>query len=370
MNSETIYTASVAGPRSYGLGELIALNDELIALVKSGVPIERGLLDFSGDLSGRLKTLTATIGERVARGESLPDVLASRDLNLPPVYAALVSAGMRSGRLTVAMEQLAESARRIAEMRRLVMTSLLYPLLLVWVACSIIVALAPKWVSLLQHSYWFMRIEPSPATVTFVDWLPVVAEYAKWFPYVFAIVIVLWWLAVGRAVSAQPGATARGFRWVPGVRSMLRTSSSATFCEILHLLIAHGEPLPSALRLAGETSGDPQMAEAARLLGERLARGERIAADDPTLRRIPALLRWMLAGQQAGHLHASAMKAASESYRQRTLVLVEWMSIYVPMLIVVAIGGVVVALVTLGVIGPWTTLLDGLSDSIGRGASY
>ena len=109
------------------------------------------------------------------------------------------------------------------------------------------------------------------------------------------------------------------------------------------------------------------MADAARLLGERLARGERIAADDPTLRRIPALLRWMLAGDGTGRLYASAMQAASENYRQRTLLLVEWMSIYVPMLIVVMIGGLVVLLVTFGVISPWTTLLNGLGDSIGRG---
>src|SRR5687768_10178780 len=92
VNDQPIYSAALVGPRDYGLDDLISLNDELVALVKSGVPIERGLLDFTGDLSGRLKTLTAAVSSRLARGESLPQALASRELRLPPVYAALVTA--------------------------------------------------------------------------------------------------------------------------------------------------------------------------------------------------------------------------------------------------------------------------------------
>jgi hypothetical protein len=162
-----------------------------------------------------------------------------------------------------------------------------------------------------------------------------------------ALAIFVWWFAAGRAASAQPTVTARWFRWMPGVRGMLLNCSSATFCEVLYLLIEHGEPLPQALTLAGQTAGDPRLAHAAK--------------------RIPALLRWMLAGDPTLSGHAAAIRAAGESYRQRTMLFVEWMSIYVPMLLVVSIGGLVVTLFTFGIIGPWVTLLQGIGDGIGRG---
>jgi type II secretory pathway component PulF len=148
---------------------------------------------------------------------------------------------------------------------------------------------------------------------------------------------------------------------------MLRSSSAATFCEMLALLIEHGEPLPPALALAGATSGDPQLAAAAQTLGERIAHGERVATSDRSLRRIPALLRWMLVGRAAGGEHVAAIRAAGENYRHRTLIYVEWMSIYVPMLLVVTIGGVAVLLFTFGVLTPWTSLLYEIGDSVGRG---
>jgi hypothetical protein len=131
--------------------------------------------------------------------------------------------------------------------------------------------------------------------------------------------------------------------------------------------VEHGEPLPQALALAGTTSGDPQLASAARTLGERVARGEKLATDDRSLRRIPALLRWMLVGPASGRQHSAAIRAAGDNYRHRTLLYVEWMSIYVPMLLVVAIGGVAVLLFTFGILTPWTSLLYGIGDSIGRG---
>jgi type II secretory pathway component PulF len=212
-----------------------------------------------------------------------------------------------------------------------------------------------------------MRVPMNPWSEAFLRFVGWATQYFTWLPIVLAVGIFLWWYAAGRAVSAQPIATARWFRWLPGMRGMLRTSAAATFCEILALLVEHGEPLPSALALAGTTSGNPRLATAANLLGERLARGENIAPSDRQLRHIPALVCWMIAGSQQGGQLVAAIRAAGENYRERTLLAAEWMSIYVPMLLVVAIGGAAVLLFTFGVLGPWSTLLYGIGDSIGRG---
>src|SRR3954454_5443535 len=58
-----------AGGGAMALEELIALNDEIAALVRAGVPLERGLLDVGGELRGRLRAIATGLGGRVGGGE-------------------------------------------------------------------------------------------------------------------------------------------------------------------------------------------------------------------------------------------------------------------------------------------------------------
>src|SRR6516165_9780269 len=92
------------------LEQLIALNEEILALARAGMPLERGMLDLGADLPGRLRVITNTLGQRMRAGESLSDALAASGGGIPPVYRAVVDAGVKSGRLAVALEGLATYA--------------------------------------------------------------------------------------------------------------------------------------------------------------------------------------------------------------------------------------------------------------------
>ena len=116
---------SAAGAIS--LDELIALNDEIAALVRAGVPLDRGLWRLGGDLGGRLGRLAARLGEGLGRGESLAAALGGSDAGFPPFYCAVVEAGARTGRLAAALETVAGGTRRLADARRMVVASMIYP---------------------------------------------------------------------------------------------------------------------------------------------------------------------------------------------------------------------------------------------------
>ena len=83
--------AGNAGPIS--IDELGALNEEIAALARAGVPLERGLLRAGSDLSGSLKKITQALGSRLSRGESLPRALEAEKAAIPPLYRAVVEAG-------------------------------------------------------------------------------------------------------------------------------------------------------------------------------------------------------------------------------------------------------------------------------------
>ena len=79
---------------SITIDELAALNDEITALVRAGVPLDRGLLQASGELPGGLKRVTQAIGERLKRGESLSQALEAESR----VDATPLPGGGRGGR--------------------------------------------------------------------------------------------------------------------------------------------------------------------------------------------------------------------------------------------------------------------------------
>ena len=99
-----------------GLDALVALNDEMAALVRAGVPLDQGLTQLARDLPGRMGAVAKRLGDRLAAGESLDRAVSHEEAALPPVWRAVVMAGVRSGQLAVALEGLSQTGRRIAEL--------------------------------------------------------------------------------------------------------------------------------------------------------------------------------------------------------------------------------------------------------------
>ena len=107
--------ATPTGPIT--IDQLLALNEEIAALVRAGVPLDRGLLDAGRDVRGQLGRIAGALGRRLGRGESLVAALGAERKAIPPLYRAVVEAGTRAGRLPVALEGMARYVRGYSEAR-------------------------------------------------------------------------------------------------------------------------------------------------------------------------------------------------------------------------------------------------------------
>src|SRR5689334_7744394 len=141
----------VGGAGRISVEELGALNDEIAALVRAGVPLERGLLRAGSDLSGGLKRITQALGSRLSRGESLGQALEAEKGAIPPLYRAVVEAGARSGRLPAALEGMAGYLRGVSDARRTIGLALWYPGMVLCLAyvlfAGLVFLVAPRFVS-------------------------------------------------------------------------------------------------------------------------------------------------------------------------------------------------------------------------------
>jgi type II secretory pathway component PulF len=359
MSQASVQPAEKALPAAeVSLDDLIALGDEMAALARSGVPLERGLLNLGQEIPGRLGRLARELGERASRGESLTQVMAAQPEVFPQIYRVVVEAGLRAGRLSVALEGLTASARRLAEMRRIIGLAIVYPLAVLLLAHGLFVFFVLHVAPELQTAYAELRARPN----RLLDWFVAIGDSAHiWGPAVPVIVLLfagLWWRHSGRALLVHPGRAGRLLGWVPWMGRLIRYSQASMFAEVFALLIEHHVALDDALRLAARASGDPATCRTAEAAGAALRRGEPMSDQ---LLGCPPLLGWLLATRPERRVLLAAARHAADHYRWRAAYQAEAVRTVVPVLLTAVIGGTVALLYCLTLLAPWTSLLEGLS---------
>jgi general secretion pathway protein F len=344
------------------IDELAALNDEIAALVRAGVPLERGLLRAGSDLTGGLKRIAQALGARLSRGESLSEALEAEKSTIPPLYRAVVEAGARSGRLPVALEGLARYVRSYSEARAAIGVALWYPILVLSLAyglfLGLVIEIVPRFIGAFE-SLGLKVIEP-------LHWLAGIGELAPYWWPLWPILLVLlgiaWWRS-GTAASFQTSSWTI-FRLIPWMRSLLSDYEAAGFAELLALLLEHNVAYPQALVLAAEATGNPATIQGARQIAAAIERGD---APGDALRQVPnsafrPLLQWaMAAGQEQGSL-VESLRNLGPMYRKRGAFQAEKLQLFLPTLLMIAIGASATLLYALTLFVPLSSMLRGLSS--------
>jgi type IV pilus assembly protein PilC len=124
--------------RKVPLQDLILFNRELAALLRSGLPLMQSL-DLLGDRQkGELGEVLVQIRERVKGGEAFSDVVGSFSDAFPPLYAPTLQAGERSGDLEKVIRRFIRYQQLVRETRRKIVSSLVYPLVLIGLSFALI----------------------------------------------------------------------------------------------------------------------------------------------------------------------------------------------------------------------------------------
>lgn len=350
-----------SGGGGLSLGQWVALNDEIAALVRAGLPLDRGLMGASSGARGRLGLVAGSLARRLEGGASLAEALDAEGDRVPPVYRAVVEAGVRSGRLATALEGLADLARRQMELRSVLGLSMVYPWIVVCLAYGMLVGFLTFLVPRLSTAFASFRL-PEPWGLRALEDLGRSSWY--WWPLGPIVLIVAWfcWWRSGRA-SAFPIGRGGWFGRLPGISRVFQWSSWSGFADLLALLVAHDVPMGSALRLAGRASGDSRLARSADGLADQLEAGQ-VRLND-RLKGVPPLLVWLVggAGGAAGGSLVGSLRRMAESYRRRAILQSEVARIVFPMVATFAVGGLTALVYVITLFLPISVLLDQLSLS-------
>jgi general secretion pathway protein F len=267
------------------------------------------------------------------------------------IYRRVVEAGLRAGRLPVALEAISNYARELVELRRKITLALLYPLILAALAYSLFVVFIVDMVERFRETYELFHI-PIHWSLASVIYVAEAAARWWWAPPALMAVAVAWWMATGGASILSFSGPARPLAWIPGVGLISRCFQIANFTDLLALLVDHEVPLPEGLRLSADATGDARLQRSAGLLAASIERGNPASSSHNGRFGLPPFLFWVLTRGAAGGGLARLLRHAGAIYRRRAMTLANWFKLVFPIVTALVIGGGVTMLYAATLFGP------------------
>ncbi len=342
--------------KAISLEVLIALNQEITSLSRAGIPLAQGLREIAIDQPGRLGELSNVLAQRMSRGESLSEALSEEGDRIPRVYRAVVEAGLRAGRLPVALEALTNFALEMLELRRRIGFALLYPTIVVSLAYGLFLLLILEVTARIRETYDMIGL-PVPLPLSVLGRIGETAVYWSWLPPVLLFTTIFLWSRSSTANRFNPTTLTFPLAWIPGFKRIAANHQAANFSQLLAMMIEHEIPLQEGIVLSADATTSSSFAASARAVADALSRGESLEKIMLGRSDIPPFLRWLMAGRGREGSLLEGLRLATEMYRRRANDQAAWLRLAFPLATAVVIGGGATLLYALALFLPMAGLL-------------
>ena len=291
---------------------MTAFTRQLATLIDAGLPLLRGLEVLrKGEKNPGLKKAIVAIAESVEAGSTFSEALAQHPKIFNRLYVNMVRAGEAGGVLDVTLSRLADFQEKAQKIKNKVVSAMVYPSVVIFVAVSILtflmIVIVPKFQEIFRDL--LQGKELPPLTQFVIDVSNLIQHQA----------VLVVGLIVGAVVGVKMfGKTKKG-RYVldkiklhiPVFGSLLQKVGIARFTRTLGTLIASGVPILQALNIVRETSGNAVIADAVARVHDGVKEGERIVQPLQASAVFPPMVVSMVeVGEETGALPDMLMKIA------------------------------------------------------------
>ncbi|MBI3129937.1 MAG: type II secretion system F family protein [Acidobacteria bacterium] len=236
---------------------LILFNQELLALLKAGIPLLQALELLVGHgKDADLRAALDVVVERLKQGMAFSEALDQAG-GFPSVYMSNVVAGERSGAMAEVIGRWLAFQKFSQQSRRRITEALIYPAFLVVV---LVIALGVMFNVVLPKfaDFYASGDTEMPAITQALLAVGNLFRSTLWLQGV--LVVALAFVARWMVVTVQGRrALERGLLAVPRVGTLVRMYHSSVFCRTLGVLLAGGLPAVPALEVVQRTSPSERM---------------------------------------------------------------------------------------------------------------
>ena len=319
--------------------DFLVFNQQFGTLIKAGLPILKALdLLTERAASPRLRPLLGEVRQRVRDGALLSEALAAQG-SFPPVYVTVISAGERSGDLTGVLDQYTSYLRVSTGFRRSLITTLIYPAVLVCAALAVVTYVVTYAMPQFAELYHELGV-PLPAPTRIL--LSVALPLRTYFLFlvgllaVAAVVIFLWTRSKGGALAID-----RFKPRVPVLGEIWLKAQVAQFARTLSTLLAGGTPLVSALHTASAAMASQLIATSVHGAADRVKEGKSLYESLAQTQLFPELGLEMIAVGEASGALTAMLTSVAEFYEEEVATRLQRTLTLIPIIILVVMALVV-----------------------------
>jgi general secretion pathway protein F len=327
--------------------DVLFFTQELSTLLNAQVPLDRAL-SIVAELTVRssFRSLVHDVWRILKSGKSFADSLAAHPTYFPELYVNMVRAGEASGSLAPIFERLAEFERTRDDLRGYIVSSLIYPTLLVCVGIGSIIVLLTFVVPRFAQIFSDPRVKIPAPTLIMMEASHILQTW--WLPGV---------LSLGAAIAVFEAYihTPKGRLWwdrfrlrIPLLGDALRKAETARFARAMGTLVASSVPLVQSIGIARGILNNRRIAASLEIVAQGVKRGEGIASPLRKAGEFPPLASHLLSvGEETGHLDAMFHRMADIYEGETRTSIRRFTSLFEPLIILVmglVIGSLILSL--------------------------
>jgi len=303
--------------RKIGYTEFLLFNQEMIALLKAGIPVIRALeIITQNTRSGILREIIAKAAGNIRNGMQISEAFSSAQIPFHKIYKASLMAGEKSGHLEQVLEKFNIYLGKISNLRRKTVSSLTYPIILLLFMISMVLVISifviPKFSAFFDN----MDAQLPAMTLFFIT----STQYLKENIVMFLVATVLTYTAIRAIEHFNPRVIIidQAKIKIPFLGRIIHENAIAVFARTLAILISGGIPVPESAEIAVETFANKFYYSQVRDIPEKIRQGNLLSGVLEEIAIIPRILVEMIrVGETSGNL--TAVLDESAEYYERSI---------------------------------------------------
>ncbi len=329
--------------------DLIDFTDGLTTLVEAKIPIDRALILLEGITNKpALQQLVADLRTDVKEGQSLADALQNYPHIFSRMYINMVHAGEEGGILEKLLPKLANFLANADEAKRTVISSMIYPMILLTVGIGsvamLMIFVIPQFAQMFEDMGTNM-----PDSAAF---LLAASEWMQSYGWTLLFIPVLIWVGWRHLDNTSELRFQRDkfLLSLPLFGNLLLDAESSRFCRTLGSLLSAGIPLLKALHIARGVMENEVVNKGLEQVEEAVRSGTSLGRSLININIFPNLLaQLVVVGEESGRT-ADILEKLAETFdanvKQQTSRLVALAEPLLILILGVIVGGIVIVMLS------------------------
>jgi type IV pilus assembly protein PilC len=336
--------AALSGRKKLRTEDFLVFNQELLVLIKAGLPIVQSLDILAERTSHKtFKDALVDVKTEVRGGKALSDAMSRHTGFFPELFCNSLRAGERTGALADVLERFIVYQKRLLDVKRKMVSALTYPTFIVGFTILLLIFLLTYVVPAFTQTYADAQASLPLPTLMLMSFTHILRKFFPLF-VVLALGGIYAFKAWYRTDNGRL-AVDKYLLKMPLIGSALKGYIISTMTSTLSTILSGGIPMLQALEMVSRSITNREVSTKMKYVQERVREGISLAGSFEETKIMPAMtIRMIEVGEATGALEAM-LDDISSFYEDKVNVRLQRLTSLIEPIIIATLGLIVGSIV-------------------------